>query len=183
MLTDEQLVISCRQGDESAWETLVRKFERLIYAIPRRAGLDQEGAEDVFQQVFMLLAKNLHDIREPSLVQAWLVTTARRETLKIIKENSRRNRLPENEDEEDNVIESIADQNDLPDIVIQKLETAHKVRSAVMSLDGRCRELITMLFYQENVPAYSEIATELGIPEGSIGPTRARCLQKLLGLL
>lgn len=183
MLTDEQLIISCREGDQSSWEALVRKFERLIYAIPRRAGLDQDRAEDVFQQVFMLLAKNLHDIREPSLIQAWLVTTARRETLKTIRENSRRAILPENEDDDDNMIEKIADENDLPDIFIQKLETAHKVRSAVLSLDERCRELITMLFYHEKAPAYTEIAMELGIPEGSIGPTRARCLQKLLGLL
>ena len=63
------------------------------------------------------------------------------------------------------------------------MELQHEVRTAVAALDGRCRELLTLLFYREDPPPYSEIASALGLREGRGGPTRARCLEKLLRLL
>ena len=75
------------------------------------------------------------------------------------------------------------DQALLPDEVVLQLEKQHAVRTAVGALDQRCNQLVTLLFYRAEPPAYSEIAASLGIAEGSIGPTRARCLQKLLRVL
>ena len=72
------------------------------------------------------------------------------------------------------------DSNPLADEVLLRLEKQHTIRSAVGTLDERCRLLLEMLFYCSEPPPYSEIAARLGLPEGSIGPTRARCLQKLL---
>jgi RNA polymerase sigma factor (sigma-70 family) len=71
----------------------------------------------------------------------------------------------------------------LPDEVLLQMEKQHKVRNAVEAMDDRCRNLLELLFYAQEAPPYSEIAASLGLPEGSIGPTRARCLRKLLRLL
>jgi len=82
--SDKQLLLACRQGHESAWEALIDRYQRLIYAIPRRAGLDKDAAADVFQEVFATLFEKLNDIAEPDRLQAWLVTTAKRKTWRLI---------------------------------------------------------------------------------------------------
>lgn len=182
--TDKQLLSACRRGEESAWEALVKRYQRLMYAIPRRAGLDDDEAAEVFQEVFTTLLRKLDDIDDPDRLHAWLVTTARRKTWRVISKS----RLPgqqQNEDYEDAALElaSLPDNTPLPDDVLVKLEEQHRVRTSLNQLDERCRQLLTMLFYQPEPPPYSEIAAALGTSEGSIGPTRARCLEKLLRLL
>jgi RNA polymerase sigma factor (sigma-70 family) len=184
-LSDSQLLLACRRGDESAWESLIQRYQRLIYAIPRRAGLDDDHAAEVFQEVFTTLFKKLNDIEDPARLHAWLVTTARRKTWKLkTKENSWQ-QFSQNDEQNDSIDElaNIADEALLPDEVLLQLEEQHRVRTAVAGLDERCGRLINLLFYQPEPPAYSEIATALAMSEGSIGPTRARCLEKLLGLL
>jgi RNA polymerase sigma factor (sigma-70 family) len=183
-LTDEELIAGCRAGDDAAWETLIMRYRRLIYAIPRRAGLDEDAASEVFQQVFTLLVENLDRIKQPAQIQAWLVTTARREMLRIMKQNkNRRSQVLESDDETVDELGNLEDKNPLPDEVLMQLETQNKVRNAVESLDEKCRKLLEMLFYRQNSPPYSEIAAILQISEGSIGPTRARCLQKAMNKL
>ncbi len=71
----------------------------------------------------------------------------------------------------------------LPDELLLEVEMQHQVRAAVSSLDQRCQQLLTLLFYCPDPPPYTEISARLGVPEGSIGPTRARCLRKLLRIL
>ena len=73
--TDRELLMACREGDESSWEALVDRYQRLIYAIPRRAGLSEDQAGEVFQEVFATLLKKLNDITDPDRLHAWLVTT------------------------------------------------------------------------------------------------------------
>lgn len=183
-LTDEELILACRTGDKDAWETLVKRYERLIYAIPRRAGFDEDATADVFQQVFMLLVKNLHRIKQPSQIQAWLVTTARRETLQLIRQKKKQGiQVGQDNDSENEFMQNIPDSAELPDAVILKLETQNRVRTALSFLDERCQNLLKLLFYTDKPPQYAEISARIGISEGSIGPTRARCLQKLLGYL
>lgn len=180
--TDEQLLQACRRGDEGAWETLVRRYQRLIFAIPRRAGLDEDAASEVFQEVFTTLLQNIESIEQPRRLHAWLVTTARRKTWRVI---SRANKLRPFDDREEGGDEmlSIADERILPDEALQQLEQQHLVRIALVEIDERCRKLLTLLFYQPEPPPYSEIAAALGTTEGSIGPTRARCLKKLMEVL
>jgi RNA polymerase sigma factor (sigma-70 family) len=183
--TDKQLLLSCRRGDEAAWEALVNRYQRLIYAIPRRAGLDDDQAAEVFQEVFTTLFQKLNDIDEPDRLQAWLVTTAKRKTWRMISKDRLTDQLHNAEDDAapGEELAKIPDDSPLPDEALLKLEEQHRLRIALNALDERCRKLLIMLFYQAEKPAYSEIAEALGISAGSIGPTRARCLEKMLHLL
>lgn len=181
-LSIEKLVHACRSGDEVAWEELIIRYQRLVYSIPQRAGLDQERSAEVFQQVFEKLVKHLDRIEQPDRLGAWLVTTARRETWRL----SRRERLPqvvENPDDLEEKISQLPCSALSPDETLLSLEEQHSVRTAVAALDERCRCLLSLLFYRSASPSYAEVATTLAMPESSIGPTRARCLQKLRRLL
>src|SRR5215207_2702446 len=82
--SDRQLVLACRRGDQLAWEKLIQRYQRLIYTIPLRAGLDEDQAAEIFQEVFTTLFQKLNDLEEPERLQAWLVTTARRKTWRTI---------------------------------------------------------------------------------------------------
>jgi len=180
--TDEALVRDCRRGSQAAWESLVKRYQSLIYTIPRRAGLNESTSADVFQTVFTRLVEQLDHIEQPDRIQAWLVTTARRETWRVILGNKlTRSMSPSEQPEVDDV--DIPDNAPLADEELIRLEQQHEVRTAVESLDKRCRELLTMLFYRPTPASYTEIAENLKITPGSIGPTRARCLQKVLRLL
>jgi len=183
-LSDKQLLEACRRGEETAWEELVHRYQRLIYAIPRRAGLDEDQAADVFQDVFATLVRKLNEIEDPDRLHAWIVTTARRKTWRtILKEKALPQPIENDNDGIGDNVASIPDNNALPDETLLRLEEQHRVRTAVSRLDERCRKLLQMLFYEAEPPSYAEIAVELGTSEGSIGPTRARCLEKMLRLL
>lgn len=181
--SDEQLIADCRNGDKSAWEDLIHRYERLIYAIARRAGLDADMSADVFQQVFLLLIKNLKNIKQPAQIQAWLVTTTRRETLRLLNQQKKQSFTLQIDGPEQTISNELPDKAELSDQTLLRLETQHRVRLAMKSIDERCQKLLGILFYLDKPPPYSKIAAELGISEGSIGPTRARCLQKLLEFL
>lgn len=181
--TDLQLILACRRADQLAWERLIRRYQRLIYAIPIRAGLDEDHAAEIFQEVFTTLFQKLNDIEQPEKLQAWLVTTARRKTLHEISKAQVRQQSHVTTDEPSNVAKSIRDEAPLPDEQLLILEEQHRIRMALSSLDERCRTLLELLFYAAEPPSYSDIAASLGVPEGSIGPTRARCLAKLLRML
>lgn len=180
--TDKELLIACRQGEESSWDALVDRYQRLIYSIPRHAGLNEDQAGDVFQDVFVTLLQKINDISEPDRLHAWLVTVARRKTwLRVTRARSLQSRREDAEDSEEAM--AVIDNAPLPDETLVRLEEQHRIRKALLSLDARCQKLLTMLYYQPEAPSYLEIAATLGTSEGSIGPTRARCLKKLLQLL
>lgn len=181
-LPDDALVAQCRAGRQAAWSTLVRRYQRLVYTVPRRAGLSDDQAADVFQAAFSRLFEHLDRIDDASRVRAWLVTTARRETLRVIEESRRRVDLvsgPAGEDESDDPFDRIADPSPLPEALLAELQEHDRLRQALDRLEPRHRQLLELLFLQDEPPPYSEIAARLGIAEGSIGPTRARALEKL----
>ncbi len=181
--TDKELLISCRRGDESSWQALVDRYQRLIYAIPRRAGLNEDLASEVFQEVFVTLFEKMNEINEPDRLHAWLVTTARRKTWRLVsKERASHSTNAGDGDAGDEAL-AVVDNALLPDETLVRLEEQHRIRTALTDLDPRCRQILTMLYYQAEPPPYSDVATAMGMPEGSIGPTRARCLKKLLKLL
>ena len=183
--TDKALLTACRRGDETAWEQLVGRYQRLIYAIPRRAGLDDDAAAEVFQEVFTTLFLKLDDIEEPERLHAWLVTTAKRKTWRLISKGRNRQQvsIDDREGSDGSQIDQLPDDAPLAVEVMLELEQQHRIRAALNALDDRCRQLLRLLFYEPVPPSYTDIATALGISTGSIGPTRARCLKKMLPLL
>ena len=178
--TDKELLLLCRQGNESSWQALVDRYQRLVYAVPRRAGLNEDQAGEVFQEVFVTLFEKMNEINEPDRLHAWLVTTARRKTWRLLSKERSLQSMQTGEEDEALVV---VDDSPLPDESLVRLEEQHRIRTALAGLGDRCQQLLIMLYYQTETPPYSEIAAILGTPEGSIGPTRARCLKKLLKLL
>lgn len=167
--SDPALVEACLAGDPRAWEELVDRYGRLVYAIPRRMGLSSADADDVFQDVFATLLRSLGSLRDRARLAAWLITTTRRECWRRGKASGRLVELDETlHDGRPEAIDEVT-----------RLEREQSVREAVGRLDGRCRDLLTALFFDASQPGYEVIARRLGIPVGSIGPTRARCFKKL----
>jgi RNA polymerase sigma factor (sigma-70 family) len=182
---DAALVARCRRGDSAAWEALVHRYQRLVYAIVRRVGLDEHAAADVFQTVFARLVAHLPRIADPQRLQAWIVTTAKREALLALRQGRRTVSMTRPDDAGDEAAEwDIADDAPLPGDALAELQQLDAVRRALDRLEARCRELLLLLFRDEEdkVP-YEEVGRRLGISVGSIGPTRARCLGKLRQLL
>jgi RNA polymerase sigma factor (sigma-70 family) len=182
--SNEALVRACRANDPLAWEALIARFQRLVYSIPIRAGLDQDRAAEVFQHVFEQLLTHLDQIEKPEQLGAWLATTARRETWRLYRREAGAQSLPLVADDDFGAeIDQLPCRTPLPDEVLLQLEEQNRIRLAIDALDERCCSLLTMLFYRPDPPSYTEIAITLRMAEGSIGPTRARCLQKLRYLL
>lgn len=179
-LTDEQLIKACQEGDNSAWESLVLRYERLVYTIPARYGLTPTEIDDVFQSVWLSLLKNLDRLREPDRISAWLVTTARRECWERRRGADYERTITTDFDSAFNDKEG----HELPpEDVVQLFRRQETVRGALDDLDNRCRNLLWLLYYDSNMPSYADVAEELEMPIGSIGPLRARCLKKLRAFL
>lgn len=180
-LPDADLLQLCKAGQQRAWEVLVRRYQRLIYTIPRRAGLGESHAADVFQTTFARLLENLDRMHDPSRLRAWLVTTARRETLHVLAMARRVVELaPVRDDgEATDPLDQFADPSPLPEELLSSLQDQDRLRRAVGRLDDQSRALVEMLFLTEEPVPYREIAARLQIAEGSIGPTRSRVLARL----
>jgi RNA polymerase sigma factor (sigma-70 family) len=173
--TDADLVQACARGDRQAWETLVRRYERLVFSVARRSGLDEDASSDVFQRVFVSLVEHLHTLQQPDRLSTWLVTSAKRETWRVSRRAAAQRAIQAPEDH----AADVADTDRTAEDVVLRLEEQDLVRRAVESLDGRCRDLMQLLFYSEEPLTYAQIAARLGIAEGSIGPIRGRCLERL----
>ena len=181
---DADLVARCRQGDSSAWAQLVKRYQRLVYAVVRRIGLDEHAAADVFQTVFSRLFEHLPRLTQPERLQAWIVTTAKRETLRARQRSLRTVSLTREDDDGGELDDTLADDSPLAEDVLSDLQQLHLLRIGMDQLDDRCHRLLELVFRDEDdsLP-YAEVALRLGMPAGSIGPTRARCLDKLRRLL
>jgi RNA polymerase sigma factor (sigma-70 family) len=177
-LPDTELIDACLKGTSQAWEVLLVRYQRLIYSIPLRYGLPEHDANDIFQNVSLLLLKNLARLRDRERLGAWLVITTRRECWRMFHHDRQVTLNPETLDLNDQVPDSGHSEDDF-----LALERQTVVRTAVELLDGPCNQLLTQLFYAEPRPSYTDIAHALALPEGSIGPTRARCLEKLMRIL
>jgi RNA polymerase sigma factor (sigma-70 family) len=172
------LIDACLKGASQAWEALLVRYQRLIYSIPLRYGLPEHDANDIFQNVSLLLLKNLGRLRDRERLGAWLVITTRRECWRMFHQDRQIAVDPDAVYLNDPSPDSVRSEDDFLTLERQSL-----VRTAVELLDESCNLLLTQLFYAEPRPTYSEIAHALALPEGSIGPTRARCLEKLMRIL
>ena len=180
--SDAELVKLCRRGDETAWNALVDRYQRLVFTIPRRAGLSEEQASDVFQEVFMTLFEKLDEIQQPEKVRSWLVTTAKFKTWGTVR-SEKGFYSPSTEEEMEFEMASLKDNAPLAEDVLIQLEEQHLIRTALKELEERCRTILSMLYLTEPSASYAEVAAEINVGETSISPLRSRCLKKLAKIL
>lgn len=182
--TDRELVAACLNGDSRAWEALIRRYERLVYSIPLKYGFSPVDAADIFQSVCVTLLERLATLRDHDRVSSWLMTTTTRQCYRFLAERRRQHQSSiYDEAYESDILDRIPSAAPQADAEQQRLEQQQLLREAVASLPDRCRRLITLLFYSKDELSYTEIARLIKAPVNSIGPTRARCLQKLKKLL
>lgn len=175
--TDYKLVSMCLEGDAVAWEILVNRYRKLIFHFPIRAGLGLDRADDVFQDTCLALFNRLSEITQKENLSYWIASVAQRATWKTIRETKKENHQDISE------IYEVASQDLLPeeDLLI-KIEQ-HHLRTAMASLDPKCRALLLELFFSDQENDYKAVADRFGMSLGSVGPTRNRCLQKLKKIL
>lgn len=169
------LVAEARTGSSAAWEVLVDRFSGLSAAMARRCRLSDADVAEVCQTTWLRLVENLDRIEQPERIGAWLATTSRRESLRI----ATRNTVVVSSIEEMDLAD---DQSDPPDASILREEQVSAVRVAAEQLSPRCRRLLGLLMSDDDLP-YAQIAEQLNMPIGSIGPTRGRCLEQLRQIL
>lgn len=177
-----RLVARCRAGDGAAWRALVQRYQRLVHAIVTRTGLDGHTAADVFQTVFQRLHEQLPKLAQPERLQAWIVTTARREALRELRRVGRHDTLETGDGEDDGpgLHERLADDAPRAEEQLAELQSLDLLRHSLDRLDARCRDLLLLTFRaDDDTLDYDTVATRMGMPRGSLGPTRARCLGKL----
>ncbi|MCI0485478.1 MAG: sigma-70 family RNA polymerase sigma factor [Blastocatellia bacterium] len=177
---DSELLAECLGGNSAAWETLILRYRRLIYSIPIKAGLPESDAADVFQSVCLKLFENLSALRDHTRVGPWLITTASRESWRV--SARRRREQPgsgSREEYEEEYLSEVPSTTPLADEQAATIERQYILRRAIDALPERSRMLIELLFYQKDELSYAEIARRMNMPVSSIGPTRARCLEKL----
>jgi RNA polymerase sigma factor (sigma-70 family) len=161
-------------GDQEAWNELVERYSPLVWSICARCQLSREDIDDVGQSVWLLLVEKIGGLREPAALPGWLVTTTKRECLRILGAARREDPgglLPEDQmppDPAGTMIEQ--------ELIVAERNAA--LRAAFAELQRGCHELLSMLI-SDPPRSYAEISATLGIPVGSIGPTRARCLDRL----
>jgi RNA polymerase sigma factor (sigma-70 family) len=167
------LVVRATDGDQDAWNEIVERYAPLVVAICARYRLSYEDRNDVGQNVWMLLAEQLGKLREPAALPGWLKTTTVRECLRVVTAARRSQRLGSRLEDED----QFADDTAIEEEYLMAERNA-VLRAAFAELPPRCQRLLGMLL-SDPPRSYNEISAVLNIPVGSIGPKRARCLERL----
>ena len=172
LVTD--LVTRASTGDKQAWDALVERYAPLIWSICGKYRLSRADAEDVGQNVWLRLAGQLDKIRDPAALPGWLATTTSRECGRVLR-TARGPHVPVHALDAGNLADQQAGAAD-QEILAAERHTA--LREALTRLPPVGQQLIALLIADPPVP-YAEISAKLGIPVGSIGPSRRRCLDKL----
>jgi RNA polymerase sigma factor (sigma-70 family) len=172
-----QIVRAAAAGDQAAWDVLVGRYVALLWHIAFRHGLSEWDAADVVQTTWLRLFENIEDVREPAYVGSWLSTTAQRESLRHLAHHQRV--VPSGD-------ESTFDAEDLlqapvDEALITREQAAH-ARAAVETLPTTWRSIVELMT-QDPQPSYEQISAELGVPIGSIVPTRGRCVRRLRAMV
>ena len=172
-----RLVRKAGGGAETAWERLVDQYSRLIWSITREFKLSESDAADVVQTTWLRLIEHINRLHHPERVGSWLAATARNECLRNLALRKKIVLALEDGDFED-----LDESGPGVDEALLAAEQADVVRDAVAHLPARWQRLMQLLMADPPI-SYSEISDELGLPIGSIGPTRGRCLARLRVLL
>jgi RNA polymerase sigma factor (sigma-70 family) len=166
------VVMAAASGEAKAWEDLTRRFGGMIMAVARSCRLADADAWEVHQTTWLRLVENIGRIEQPERIGAWLATTARRESLRLVRNHARVSF-------DGDALSRLADES-IPPADSRPLadEQSAILRRAFVELPPRCQRLLAFLS-GDDPPSYKETSVALSMPIGSIGPTRGRCLQHL----
>ena len=161
---------AARSGDARGWTELVRRYRPVLMAAVAPYRLGDADAADVVQTTWLRLLEHGHSVRDPERLGGWLATTARRESLAVLRR--RRGEILVDTDRDTPA------SGPTPESIVVDADIRREVRAVAAELTGRPAQLVAALFAQPRVP-YAEISSRLDIPVGSIGPTRSRALHHL----
>jgi RNA polymerase sigma factor (sigma-70 family) len=174
------LVRAAAEGDQDAWDVLVDRFAGLLWSTARRYWLSEADAADACQMTWLKLLEHLGSIKDPARLPGWLSTTCQRECLALLRRSGRT--VPVSDESFLDARSAPSEGTDHPILVADVYDT---LWAAFGRLNDRCQRLLRILIAdaEEGPPSYQGAATTLGMPIGSLGPTRARCLDRLRKLL
>jgi RNA polymerase sigma factor (sigma-70 family) len=178
---DRDLIQRCRRGSVGAWHQVLNRYERLVFSIPLKYGLSKDDAADVAQITFTALVQNMDKLAEESRLGAYLSTIARRNTWRLLKLNRREIATEHLESTAFNERYLLLGNRDARSL--EHWELTDWLDTGLSQVSERCRKLLMALYFEPNTSSYAEVAEHFGMPLGSVGPTRARCLKHLKRVL
>ena len=167
------LLERARAGDSVAWEEIVRRYSSVVFATVRSFRLQEADVLDAVQMTWLRFAENCHRVQYPERLAGWLATTARRECLHILRQQTKHTLTSA-----DAVADNVIDPGLGPEQRVIERDTARTLWNLVAELSPLRRTLLRALF-TDNPDPYADVARTVGMPPGGIGPTRARALQQL----
>ena len=170
------LLKQASDGEQKAWMELVNRYTNLLWSVARSFRLDSADAADAVQTTWLRLVEHLGRIEDPDRLVGWLVTTLRRECIRILRRNGR-----ERPGADEEALD-VPDPSEPVDAGLLREERDAALWRAFGQLGDRCQQLLRVLMASPK-PQYEVVSDALNMPIGSIGPTRARCLKNLRGLL
>jgi RNA polymerase sigma factor (sigma-70 family) len=170
---DISLVKECLAGHEEAWSALIEKYKALIYSIPVKYGLPPHEAAEVFQGTCVELLTRLPELRKPRALPKWLMQVAHHQCYRWKRQQQRVVSRDADETLPEPATPAIADS------LVQQTQEEQMLREAVVKLSPQCRRLVELLFLETPPRPYAEVASELGLAQGSIGFTRQKCIERL----
>jgi len=179
---DAILIGKCRNGDQLAWDDLIDKYQRLVFTIPRRAGLSESQSADILQEVFLTLFQKLDTIGQPERIRSWLVTTSKFKSWALIRKDKGKY-SPTTDEEMEAEMSSLTDQSPLADESLVKQEEQHLISPSLTKLEERCQKILSMIYLTEPAASYADVAKAIGVGTTSISTLRSRCLKKLERIL
>jgi RNA polymerase sigma factor (sigma-70 family) len=174
--SNAELVDGALAGDRDAWNELVRRYDGPLHQVARSFRLDQASADDAVQTAWLRLVERLDTLHDPQGVGAWLTTTLRRHIVSTFRSRGREPRLVGLDGQD------LPSAGHLPEDLVADRDRDARTRAAMHRLPARSAALLTLLMASPE-RSYGEVSTALGMPLGSIGPTRARGLRQLRGEL
>jgi len=163
-------VRAAAEGDGQAWERLVTQLGPDVLGLARRSGLGADDADEVYQDTFLALYRRLDQLQRPEALQAWVRVTAQRISWRVRRKRERLQPLSD-------APEPVEERG--PEALYQAVEGRKHLAKALAQLPERCRRLLELLYLEPDPLSYEAVSERLGMPVGSIGPTRARCLLRL----
>ena len=171
-----EIVAAAADGDQMAWSVLVRRYGSMVMAIARGCRLNEADVAEVHQVTWLRLVENIRRIEQPERIGAWLATTAKRESLRLVRAKGR---VTYDHDALQLRADADAPSPDAGPIAAERVEA---LRQAFALLPPHCRRLLGTLA-ADDLASYKDISAALCMPIGSIGPTRGRCLDRLRRVL